>query len=276
MTWKCFDYMTQIVYVTLKSSNIFIDLMMLHFLFSCRQKQTAEEVDGDNSVDLSTPTSKRSADAIEDHKIISDIPPKIARFELEPETSENDWDLPVQLVEYVRKYMDLIVTEKEVKEHIMNENPVPKNIRKVQELDSYMKDLLVENNKTQTLQIEKLLKAAQEREWNILGPLSKLWSWSEEERGSLPDDESVTQFQTVANLFEQSIALVAHACHRSAHQRRVNILSTLIENNAKVTDLLKSNADSFNDPNVLFGEKFEEVLQKSVKSKKKSSEIGSV
>jgi len=152
-------------------------------------------MDGDNSVDLSTPTSKRSADAIEDDKIISDIPPKIARFELEPETSENDWDLPVQLVEYVHKYMDLIVTEKEVKERIMNENPVPKNIRKVQELDSYMKDVLVENN--------------------------------------------VTQFQTVANLFEQSIALVAHACHRSAHQRRVNILSTLIENNAKVTDLLK-------------------------------------
>jgi len=78
-----------------------------------------------------------------------------------------------------------------------------------------MKDLLIENNKTHTLQTEKNLKAAQEREWNILVPLTKLWSWSEEERDSLPDDESVTQFQSVAKLFEQSIALVAHACHRS-------------------------------------------------------------
>ena len=99
---------------------------------------------------------------------------------------------------------------------------------------------------------------------------------TEEER---PDDDAdqitLDTFKEVSNLFEQTSTLLAHASNKLTYQRRFNILSTLIDNNTIVSDLLRTHADILNhkDNNFLFGEKFEEIMVKDCKSKKKSKEM---
>ena len=266
---------------------------MLRFILSRRpiNNTAEEEITGDDIVNNVVLSNDNATANTTQHSLFetpiggkrpledsSNLPAtKIARFQLETESTENDWVLPDQLVDYVHRYMNLKIPDKEIKDKILSTNPVPKNVKPVPELDSYIKELLVDNNKTQTLHIEKLLKAIQERDRNIFGPLSKIWDLTEAEREvlDLTDEHAVASFKGVAELFEQSITLIAQSFHRTTYQRRWNILSTLIEGNTKVTDLLKDHADLLNDNEngLLFGEKFEEILLKSSKAKRKSTEV---
>jgi len=130
-------------------------------------------------------------------------------------------------------------------------------MKTVPDLDRFLKDTLLENNRSQTL---------------------KLWALLEEERVEVEDgdEEASSTFHSIFSLFEQTtILLASQAFHRIEYQRRLNILSELIENSSQVTDLLKDHADILHceENKLLIGEKFEEVLQKSSKTKKKSSEI---
>ena len=182
---------------------------MLHFILSRRSKNNTAEGDDEItenivlhektgvSVDGSGSSKRKQNQPEDDDDSIQKSPSaKIARFELENHSSNSDWDLPQQMVDYVHRYMNIKIQDKEVKEKILTFNPVPRNIKKVPELDSYMKELLVENNKTQTLHIEKLLKSIQERDRNVLGPLSKIWSMTESERDAVDkeDEEAASSF----------------------------------------------------------------------------------
>ena len=88
--------------------------------------------------------------------------PKIPRFELDACSTSNAWDLPDCLAAYLKKYMHLHIPEKEIRE-ILHENPIPSNVRQLQVLDNYIRELLVEQKRTQTSTHEKSLKAVQEK-----------------------------------------------------------------------------------------------------------------
>jgi len=100
---------------------------------------------------------------------------------------------------------------------------------------------------------------------------------NEGERESVDTDDeyAVTNFAEITGLFELTVLLSAQAHQRMTHQRRYNILSTLIDNPAKVNELLCDQAEIMNDPGnkYLFGEKFEEVLSKSSTAQKKLNEV---
>ena len=88
--------------------------MMLHFLFS-RRKNAAEE-----TIPRDTPSSNDQNSTVnlnenesEDDSVAP--PTKIARFDLEPKTSEKDWSLSEPLAKYIHKYMDLKISEKEIR-----------------------------------------------------------------------------------------------------------------------------------------------------------------
>ena len=148
--------------------------MMLHFILSRRTtNNTAEREDMElasssaASADLiinSPPTlgSKRLLESGGGDSVES-VRPKTARFELASDMLECDWNLPPHVANYIHKYMNTKISDKDIKEKILNKNPVPKNIKVVPELDRYMKDLLVENNKNNTLHIEKILKGSQKK-----------------------------------------------------------------------------------------------------------------
>ena len=95
-------------------------------------------------------TIQESVDSVEAHN------KKYQRFELDTEDSYKRRDLPPGLVTYVNKYLVNHISKKDLKEKILQEKPVPLNIKKIQILDKYIKELLVENKKSYILNHEVL------------------------------------------------------------------------------------------------------------------------
>lgn len=129
------------------------------------------------------------------------------------------------------------VSEKDIKDKVLSENPVPSNIKRVPELDLYIKILLQDNDKYATLKSEKVLKGLHDKVNTVFGPLTRIWAVMDAEKDSHPNDEALSE---MACLFEQTILLLSQTCNSLAYHRRENILSTLIDSNAKVKDILKN------------------------------------
>ena len=197
---------------------------------------------------------------------------KKARFKLGVDAQDATWDLPTGLLDYIHKYMSSHISDKDIKENILSENPVPSNLKKIPELDSYIKVLLQDNSKYAALKSEKSFKAVHEKIHNVFGPLSRIWAVIDEERDRNPNDEPL---QEMSSLFEQTILLLSQACNSVAYYRRENILSTLIDSNAKVKDIIKQQSKDLDKASNehLFGEDFEQKLIKDSKALKKSESV---
>lgn len=142
--------------------------------------QEETKVDSNEKTSISevvvTPDGKRKQ-----NEDMNDPPPKkIKRFELGGTDTECTWELPQGMLDYVHKYMATHASEKDIKDHILLQNPVPINLKKVPGFDSYIKELLMENNKSVTLKNERVLKSVQEKLAIVMGPLSRLWKIMEE------------------------------------------------------------------------------------------------
>ena len=72
----------------------------------------------------------------------SEPPAKRQRFELGSDNPDNDWSLPDSLVDYLHKYMVSHVSEKNIQEKVLTDNPVTTNIRSTPELDTFIRDVL--------------------------------------------------------------------------------------------------------------------------------------
>ena len=59
--------------------------------------------------------------------------------------------------------MSIHVSEKDIRERTLQNNPVPRNVKVYQRLDEYIKELLLENKKSSTLYHEKIRKGIQEK-----------------------------------------------------------------------------------------------------------------
>ena len=92
-------------------------------------------------------------------------PPKRGRFELDNDNEASSWELTETMKSYIEKYIATHVQEKDLKEHTYKVHPVPTNLKKVPELDSYIKTLLQDNSRYQTLKFEKTLKHLNKQIW---------------------------------------------------------------------------------------------------------------
>ena len=205
-------------------------------------------------------------------------PSKVPRFELET-ASFKQWELPTGLTEYLHKYMCQHVADKEIKEQVLVDNPIPSNIKRTPVLDNYIKELLLENKRSLTLNHEETLKCLQDKFGNVLGPLLRLWNIMEEEKealiNELGDEEDSSPVIAISALFEQSILLLGQAFNSTSYFRRKNILETLIDGKTKVKEILRDQSDLMNDPNnrYLFGEHFENEFSKNITAKQKSKAL---
>ena len=104
------------------------------------------------------------------------------------------------------------VSERDMRDKILNSHPIPNNVEGTQKLDKYVKELLSENKKLTTLNKEKTLKGTQGKVAPILDALTKLWSIMKAEREILPedDDKVFSGHMEFTGLFEQSFLLVKH------------------------------------------------------------------
>ena len=112
------------------------------------------------------------------------------------------------------------VPEKDLKDSIMNENPVPLNIHKPHVLDDFLKELMEEQNKSYQINIEKMLERLQHKTVNIMGPLSRV---------SLSLDNTIynkkrkveTTLEDLNKLVEQTVVLLGEAYNALTYQRRL-------------------------------------------------------
>ena len=100
---------------------------------------------------------------------------KYKRFELDTEDSYKRWDLLPRLATDLNKNIVNHISEKDLTEKVLQEKQVPSNIKNVQILDEYIKEILIENRKSYTLNDEKVLKEAQEQVMAIFAPLTTLY-----------------------------------------------------------------------------------------------------
>ena len=70
--------------------------------------------------------------------------------------------------------MHIQISDKDMKENISKDNSVPANVKELQVLQNYIKEILTENKRILTSTHEKSLKEVQEKVLHILGTLSRL------------------------------------------------------------------------------------------------------
>ncbi|XP_066912456.1 uncharacterized protein [Clytia hemisphaerica] len=230
----------------------------------------AENGNGDNVPAAPQEPVEEHADEVQP---INEQPPAPTdRFELDPEAAEEKWELPNNLLEYIHKYIKLHVADKDIKDSIVWENPVPTNLKQVPDLDSYIRTILSNNNKSITLKSEKTLKTIQDKMFLVFGPLLKIWDAVDQEKSRNPEDESTVH---LSHLLDQTILLLSQIQNSCNYHRRENILSTLIDSSSRVKDILKNQSQELNkaDNKHLFGEEFETKLIKDTKAIKKSESV---
>ena len=164
---------------------------------------------------------------------------KFARYELDENHQENQWELKEDQAIYLNRYMVKHLSQKELKEKVADEYPAPLNIKTVPTLDNHIKELLQEGQKMETLHTDKTLKAIQDSVASIFGPLCTLWAWMEDERNEARQENLPDTLAEPSKVFDQCIILLAQTFSAISYQRRSAILSKLITGQSVVKEILR-------------------------------------
>ena len=213
---------------------------------------------------------------------------KSARFELDESDDESSVVLREDLVKYARKYSTKHFSDKAIKEKILTDFPVPNNLPKPPKLDIYIKELVNETvGKARTTRVDGYLLNIQQSIRTIMGPVAQLWSSVNEEKDSLEKEQGEDEEQEalrkaeihklgdISKTLDSVVALVGQATQRTSYYRRHLILESLLADNKQPKTMLNDweSALEENTSKYLFGDKFEEELCRSSKTKKKSKDI---
>ena len=89
----------------------------------------------------------------------------------------NEYNLEVDLADHSSEYcIDSLSSEKELKESILYEHPVPNNIEGVNRLDNFMRDILKDKKRSNELIVENVLEKVHSKTRDVYGLLAKMWS----------------------------------------------------------------------------------------------------
>ena len=130
------------------------------------------ELDGESS------RKKRPWDSEEEKE--STMKYKRIRFEAIPEKAQNNWEVPDEMAKYAKKYFEKYVSDKELKDSITLNSPVPINLPKAKNMDDYFVELLEDQRKKKEIVLDDTFKKLQSKILTIMGPLSKVWYTVEE------------------------------------------------------------------------------------------------
>ena len=137
-------------------------------------------------------------------------------------------------------------------------------------MDKFLRDLLKEKNKNNSLAVDEILGKIQKRTLSVMGPLSKVWLKLENAKKS---DAPPLSLDKILSLLEQTICLLGQTSNSILYHRRYNILLSVCSPQ-EIKNMLKKKVELLqsNDEN-LFGKEFSDHLTESVKSKKSSKEV---
>ena len=98
------------------------------------------------------------------------------RFHTVSNENQFKWDVPSELASYANRQFEKYTSlEKSIHGAICAVHPLPKNLNQVKKMDKFLRDLLKEKNKNNSLAINEILGKIQKRTLSVMGPLSKLW-----------------------------------------------------------------------------------------------------
>ena len=100
---------------------------------------------------------------------------KRIHFEAIPEEAPNDWEVSDEMAKYAKKYFEKYVSDKELKDSITLNSPVPTNLPKVKNMDDYFVELLEDQRKKKEIVLDDTFKKLQSKILTIMRPLSKVW-----------------------------------------------------------------------------------------------------
>ena len=122
--------------------------------------------------------------------------------------------------------MPKFVQDRNLKDSILNENPVPTNITKLRKLDEYYKELLEENSAKSELALDSTQEKIQSKTLNIMWSLSKLFSRFDQ---VLAQENNMLQLDLneLTQYLEQSVMVVGQAFNVITYIRRLNVHSAV-------------------------------------------------
>ena len=91
-------------------------------------------------------------------------------------------------------------------------------------MDEFLKDLLKEKNKNNSLAIDEILGKIKKRALYVMGSLSKVWLKLENAKKS---DALPLSLDEILSLLEQTICLLGQTSNSISYHRRYNILSSV-------------------------------------------------
>ena len=223
----------------------------------------------DNASPSASNSRKRNNSLPSEESILS---PPSKKFEVVTSDEHYVWSLPSDMSEYIKKKFSTYISETDIKNCILYQNPVPENIPTPANLDGYIKQLLEERRKMSVISEDKNVAKIQQKITDVLGPLSRVWLVFQE---ALRSNDGVCDIpmEDLNELIEQSITLLGVVNTNLTYQRRVNVLSHLMkENTAKQT--IKEKKELLTEMDVdLFGQRFKDDWCTSLKTKEKYSEL---
>ena len=122
--------------------------------------------------DEEPPRKKRPWDSEEEKERTMTF--KRIRFEVISEEAQNNWEVPDEMAKYAKKYFEKYVSDKELKDSITLNSPVPTNLPKVKNMDDYFVELLEDQRKKNEIDLDDTFKKLQSKILTIMGPLSKV------------------------------------------------------------------------------------------------------
>ena len=174
------------------------------------------------------------------------------------------------MLEYATKYFTRYVNEKDLKKAVTLENPVPNNFLTVPRLDSYYYELLEDRRRSHEMGKDSTYRKIQEKLRTSMGPLSKLWYIVEEMVANPEKPVSKEDRGELIQLAEQTVMLTGQTFNLITHNRRMNVLTAVGQENKKAKENLKDHVSESlqKSGKELFGEDFRKILKEKAKAKK--------
>ena len=169
---------------------------------------------------------------------------------------ENQQPLPLFAVCFANSHSNQYVQERDLKESILTENPVPSNITKVKKMDEFMSHLLKEYNQISVCALDTTLEKIQRKNTDFMGPLSKVWH-ALESATTAPDDETDLTIQDLLNLVQQTVLLVGQNNNTISYHRRLSALARAMKSSSQAKSMIKDKIALLkNSGKELFGKDF--------------------
>ena len=196
---------------------------------------------------------------------------KRIRFEEIPEEAQNNWEVPHEMVKYTKKYFEKYVSDKELKDKITLNSPVPTNLLKAKDMDDYFVELLEDQRQKKEIALDDTFRKLQSKILTIKGPLSKVWYTVEE---SLAKGYRKFHVDEISQYIDQTILLIGQAFNSVSYNRRMNVLIGVGTEKAKAKNTLKNQASLLKeDSKELFYKSFRKHMVATAKTKKESKEV---